>query len=57
MNDKIYRLAAIFTAMVQNHDTFGDLWKNIRLGAEAFALMLSMPDTLPGEYELSLIHI
>lgn len=51
MNEKIYRLAAIFTAMVQNHDTFGDLWKNIRLGAEAFALMLSMPDTLPGEYE------
>ena len=37
--------------MVQNHNTFGEIWRNMKLGAEAFAIMLSMPDTLPGEYE------
>ena len=51
MNTTIYRLAAIFTAMVENNETYDEIWKNIRFGKEAFAMMQSLPDTLPGEYE------
>ena len=51
MEAKLKRLGDIFRQMVHNSSTFGESWKNIRLGREAFALMKSLPDILPGEYE------
>lgn len=51
MNDTINKLGNIFSKMVKNYNTFGDSWKNIELGKEAFELMLTLPDTYPGEYE------
>ena len=47
----IHRLADIFAEMVKNYSSMGDGWKNLSLVKDAFALMQSLPDTLPGEYE------
>ena len=47
------KLGTIFRKMVRNYNSMGDSWKNIELGREAFGLMLSLPDTYPGEYETS----
>lgn len=47
------KLGTIFSKMVGNYNSMGDIWKNIELGREAFGLMLSLPDNYPGEYETS----
>lgn len=47
----IHRLADIFAEMVKNYSSMGEGWKNLSLVKDAFALMQSLPDTLPGEYE------
>lgn len=51
MDQRIEKLAGIFTEMVGNYAERGKMWKNIPLGKEAFELMKSLPDTLPGEYD------
>lgn len=48
MSEHIEKLAAIFKEMVDNYR--GKIWKNIPLGKQAFEIMRSLPDTLPGEY-------
>ena len=53
MDKIIMKLGTIFRKMVRNYNSMGDSWKNIELGREAFGLMLSLPDTYPGEYETS----
>ena len=61
MESQIKKLASLFRKMVTNANTFGDMWKNISLGREAFSLMKELPASLPGEFDtpqaLSLIHI
>ena len=49
--EAVSELAEIFAEMVHNHDTFGESWRNIKLGVKAFDIMRSLPDVLPGEYE------
>lgn len=51
MDKTITKLGKIFTEMVKNENKYGDWWKNIALGHEAYNLMLTLPDTYPGEYE------
>lgn len=51
MKSKIKNLASLFRKMVTNANTFGDMWKNISLGREGFAIMKELPDTLPGEFD------
>ena len=51
MRNTIQKLESIFRQMVENYSTMGESWKNLTLGREAFNLMLSLPDTFPGEYD------
>lgn len=51
MESKIKNLASLFRKMVTNANTFGDMWKNISLGREAYSIMKELPDTLPGEFD------
>lgn len=51
MEEKVKELADIFTKMVANANSFGDIWKNITPGRRAFALMKELPDTLAGEFD------
>lgn len=51
MTNIIEQLAQIFKAMVENYNSFGEVWKNIPLAKEAFAIMLSLPPTLKDEFE------
>lgn len=51
MEQNIERLGKIFREMVENYNSFGDIWKNIPLAKEAFAIMLSLPDALEGEFD------
>lgn len=44
MNDDIKTLLSIFKEMVDNSNTFGSSWKNLKLGKDAFA---EMKDNLP----------
>lgn len=52
MDKTIKELARLFRTMVADRDR-GELWRNIPLGRQAFALMLSLPDVVPGEIESS----
>lgn len=49
--EQIEVLADIFRKMVANASSFGDYWKNIPLGRQAFEIMKRMPDALDGEYD------
>lgn len=49
--EQLQKLAGIFKEMVANASSFGDYWKNIALGREAFAMMKQLPDVLEGEYD------
>lgn len=51
MEEKIKTLAGVFSMMVTNANSFCDVWKNIKLGREAFAIMKELPDTIPGEFD------
>lgn len=51
MDKTINKLGKIFRDMVKNENSFGEGWKNLALGREAFELMQSLPDTYPGEFE------
>lgn len=51
MNSAINRLTEIFRDMVANAAMFGCRWKNIELAKEAFTIMRSLPDAMPGEFE------
>lgn len=48
---EIEKLSELFKAMVNNYNTFGDIWKNIELGKQAFAIMKSLPPILEGEFD------
>lgn len=47
----IERLGNLFKAMVQNHESRHESWRNIPLGKEAFALFRQLPEVVPGEIE------
>ncbi len=50
MNKDIKKLAGLFSQMVENSDTFGGSWKNLKLGPEAFTFMTgNMPLRIKGE--------
>lgn len=50
MNKEIGKLSELFSQMVENSSTFGESWKNLKLGPEAFALMTeNMPLRVKGE--------
>ncbi len=51
MTSEIEKLAALFKTMISNRNSFGESWKNIELGKEAFALMKSLPETVPDEFD------
>lgn len=51
MNTTLKQLGALLTEMIEHHDTRHQVWKNIPLGKQAFALMQSLPDTLPGAFD------
>lgn len=48
---KIQTLGKLFNTMVENHNTFGAIWKNIDLGKQAFAIMKELPDVIEGEFD------
>lgn len=50
MDKTIKELAKLFRTMVANRND-NEMWRNIPLGKQAFALMLSLPDVVPGEIE------
>lgn len=51
-NDRtIEKIGGLFRQMVSNADKPGEMWKNISLGKEAFSLMRTLPDVVPGEFE------
>lgn len=50
IEQKVKRLGAIFSAMVENHNTFDSVWKNIGLAREAFTIMKELPMVVEGEY-------
>lgn len=48
--DKLKKLGAVFSEMVDNYNSFGASWKNIPLGKEAFRLMTEeLPLRVKGE--------
>lgn len=48
--DNLHKLGNIFAEMVDNSESFGDSWKNIPLGRQAFELMRDgMPLRIKGE--------
>lgn len=49
--EKVRKLVGIFKEMVANASSFGDYWKNISLGRQAFEIMKELPDVLEGEYD------
>lgn len=50
MNKDIAKLTSIFTQMVDNSNTFGSGWKNLKLGREAFEEMTeNLPLRVEGE--------
>lgn len=50
MNESIAKLSSIFKKMVDNSNTFGNGWKNLKLGREAFEEMTeNLPLRLEGE--------
>lgn len=51
MENKINALAGLFSRMVANAGSFGDIWKNIALGREALRLMRELPETVAGEFD------
>ncbi|MBE6310274.1 MAG: hypothetical protein E7080_04395 [Bacteroidales bacterium] len=50
IEQKVKRLGAIFSAMVENYNTFDSVWKNISLAREAFTIMKELPMVVEGEY-------
>lgn len=48
--DPIQILRHIFKKMVANYNSFGNWWKNIPLACDAFEIIKSLSDTVPGEY-------
>lgn len=48
--ENVLKLTGIFKEMVANATTFGNYWKNISLGRQAFEIMKELPDVLEGEY-------
>lgn len=50
IEQKVKRLGAIFSAMVENYNTFDSVWKNIGLAREAFTIMKELPMVVEGEY-------
>lgn len=50
IEQKVKRLGAIFSAMVENYNTFDSVWKNIGLAREAFTIMKEFPMVVEGEY-------
>lgn len=51
-NHQIKHLASIFKEMVENHDDFGMVWKNIPLAKEAFEILTEqITEPIPGEIE------
>lgn len=51
MKKKIEAIGKLFAEMVDNYNTFGDVWKNIPLAKEAFRMMKELPPTVPGEFD------
>lgn len=51
LSHRVRILAKLFSTMVDNCNTDGEIWKNINLGKRAFSLMKNLPDILPGEFE------
>lgn len=51
MEQTLIKLSGIFKEMVANASSFGNYWKNISLGREAFGIMKQLPDQLEGEYD------
>lgn len=50
MNKEIGKLSDLFSQMVENSSTFGDSWKNLKLGPEAFTFMTeNLPLRVKGE--------
>ncbi len=50
MLQEIEKLATLFSTMVDNYNSFNGIWKNIELGKQAFAIMVSLPLTVEGEF-------
>lgn len=50
IEQKVKRLGAIFSAMVENYNTFDSAWKNIGLAREAFTIMKELPMVVECEY-------
>ena len=51
LQQKIGQLGEMFGEMVENYNTFGDMWKNIALGKEAYRMMKELPATVEGEFD------
>lgn len=50
MNKEIGKLSELFSQMVENSSNFGDSWKNLKLGPEAFTFMTeNLPLRVKGE--------
>lgn len=50
MNKEIEKLSELFSQMVENSDSFGCSWKNLKLGPEAFRFMTeNLPLRVKGE--------
>lgn len=48
---KLRELGTLFKVMVENYNTFDDVWKNIELGKSAFSIMKDLPDVIEGEFD------
>lgn len=51
IEDRWERLVELYQEMVKNYNEFGELWRNIPLGIEAFDIMQEMPDTVKDCYD------
>lgn len=51
MNTAVRKIAALFAKMVKNHDSFGESWRNVALGREAFDRMKALPPSLKDVFD------